>query len=188
MPRLFTAIEIPADVVDALARARGGIFGARWHQPADYHITLRFIGDVDRRMADDIADALEQVRRRPVSIRFDGLSWFGGDKPRAIVARIKSTPELSELQAEHESRMRRLGLPAETRNFTPHVTLAGVRGVSPLAVADYLGARGALDAPPFEASEFVLYSARDGVGGGPYVVEADYPLLEVRDHAAADRR
>ena len=176
MPRLFTAIEIPPTVADALASARGGIFGARWREPGDYHITLRFIGDVDTRMARDIADALEMVRRPSVSIQFDGLSWFGGDKPRAVVARIKPTPELIDLQAEHERRLRRLGLPPETRNFTPHVTLAGLRSASTLAIADYLGSRGALKAPPFEAPRFVLYSARDSVGGGPYIVEVDYPL------------
>ena len=176
MPRLFTAIEIPAAVADALAAARGGIYGARWREPDDYHITLRFIGDVDARMASEIADSLDAVRKSPVSIQFDGLNWFGGEKPRAIVARIKPTPGLIDLQAEHERRLRRLGLPPETRNFTPHVTLASLRSASTLAVADYLGARGALKAPPFEAPRFVLYSARDSVGGGPYIVEVDYPL------------
>jgi len=188
MPRLFTAIEVPAEIANALASARGGIFGARWTEPTDYHITLRFIGDVDRRVADDIAETLEWVRRAPFTIQFDGLHWFGGDRPRAIIARVKSTPELAELQAEQESRMRRLGLPPETRNFTPHVTLASLRGVSPLAVADYLGVRGALDAPSFEAAQFVLYSARDSVGGGPYVVEVEYPLRGARADAAANRR
>jgi RNA 2',3'-cyclic 3'-phosphodiesterase len=176
MPRLFTAIEIPAAVADALAAARGGIYGARWCEPDDYHITLRFIGDVDGRMASEIADTLDTVRKSPVSIQFDGLNWFGGEKPRAIVARIKPTPGLIDLQAEHERRLRRLGLPPETRNFTPHVTLASLRSVSPFAVADYLGVRGALPAPSFEAERFVLYSARAPVGGGPYVVELDYPL------------
>jgi RNA 2',3'-cyclic 3'-phosphodiesterase len=176
MPRLFTAIEIPAAVADALATARGGIYGARWREPDDYHITLRFIGDVDARMASEVADVLDAVRKSPVSIQFDGLNWFGGEKPRAIVARIKPTPGLIDLQAEHERRLRRLGLPPETRNFTPHVTLASLRSVSPFAVADYLSVRGALPAPSFEASRFVLYSARASVGGGPYVVELDYPL------------
>ena len=176
MPRLFTALEIPPGVADALASARGGIFGARWSEPSDYHVTLRFIGDVDARLASDIVEALDMVRRPPVSVQFDGLSWFGGDKPRAIVARIKPTPELIELQGEHERRLRRLALPPDTRNFAPHVTLARLRGVSTLAVADYLGARGALKPPSFEAPRFVLYSARDSVGGGPYIVEVDYPL------------
>lgn len=177
MPRLFTGIEIPTEIARNLAEMRGGVFGARWIDAADYHVTLRFIGDVDARTADDIVETLDEVRRRPVRIAFEGLHWFGGDKPRAIVARLKNDPALMDLQASLERRMRRIGLSPETRNFTPHVTLARLRSVSPLALADYLGARGALPASPFEPERFVLFSARDSVGGGPYRVEATYPLV-----------
>jgi 2'-5' RNA ligase len=176
MPRLFTGLKIPAPSAAALASARGGVHGARWIEPSEYHLTLRFIGDVDLRAARDVAEALAAIRRPPVSVSFEGLSWFGADRPRAIVAKIKPTTPLIELQGEHERRLRRIGLPPEPRNFTPHVTLARLRSVSAAAVADYLSARGALVAPPFEASRFVLYSARESVGGGPYVVEAAYPL------------
>lgn len=176
MPRLFSGLEIPADVAAVLAGARGGVLGARWIEPSDYHVTLRFIGDVDLRAAREIAETLAEIRRASVTIRFEGLGWFGGDKPRAIVARVKPNPALTELQAEHERRLRRIGLAPDPRNFTPHVTLARLRSVGPAAVADYLTVRGALAAPAFEARRFVLYSARDSVGGGPYVVEADYPL------------
>jgi 2'-5' RNA ligase len=176
MPRLFTALELTPEAEAALAQTRGGLLGARWIDPEDYHVTLRFIGDVDARTADEIADILWQVRRPAAPIAFEALAWFGGDKPGAIVARIRANPGLSELQSDHERRLRRLGLPPETRNFLPHVTLARMRSVSALAVADYLASRGALDAPSFAAQRFVLYSARDTVGGGPYVVEAAYPL------------
>ena len=176
MPRLFTGLELPETVAGAVALARGGVYGARWMDPADYHITLRFVGDVDAGVARDIADTLDEIRRPPVTVRFEGLSWFGGDKPRALVARIRPDPALVELQAEHERRMRRIGLPPETRKYAPHVTLARLRRVGPRAVADYLAARGALDVENFTAERFVLYSSRESVGGGPYVVEAAYPL------------
>ena len=176
MPRLFAALPIPAEVALALAAARGGVFGARWIEPSDYHVTLRFVGDVDVHAAREVADGLASVRQPPIAVDFDGLSWFGGDKPRAIVARIRPSPPLVELQGRLERRLRRVGLPPETRNFAPHVTLARLRGVSPVAVADYLGARGHFAPPSFEARRFTLFSARDSVGGGPYLVEADYPL------------
>jgi 2'-5' RNA ligase len=176
MPRLFTALELPEDVGAALALARGGLIGARWIEPEDYHITLRFIGDIDARLADEVLAALDEVARPPVAIAFEGLSWFGGDRPRAIVAKVKPAATLTELAADHERRLRRLGLPPETRNFTPHVTLARMRGVSPASVADYLASRGRLEAPGFLATSFALMSARDGVGGGPYVAEAEFPL------------
>lgn len=176
MPRLFTGLEVPASVASAIALARGGVPGARWVEPSDYHVTLRFVGDVDQRATHAIAETLDEIRRPPAVVRFEGLSWFGGDKPRALVARIHADPALVELQAEHERRFRRIGLEPETRKFTPHVTLARLRGVKPRAVADYLAVRGGLAVDGFTAERFVLFSSRDSVGGGPYVVEASYPL------------
>jgi RNA 2',3'-cyclic 3'-phosphodiesterase len=176
MPRLFTALELPETVVGQLALMRGGVVGARWLEPEDYHVTLRFIGDIDARAARDIAETLGDIRRPKTQIRFEELSWFGGDKPRAIVAKVKSEPALMDLQAEQERRLRRIGIEPETRKYTPHVTLARLRGVAQRAIADYLAARGAFLAEAFTAERFVLYSARDGSGGGPYVVEAAYPL------------
>ena len=176
MPRLFTGLEIPAAVADRLAIYRGGLFGARWIEPSDYHITLRFIGDVTVGIANEIAECLDDVFLPAPDVAFERLDGFGGDKPRAIIARVQPSPELRDLQADQERRMRRLGLPAETRKFTPHVTLARLRSIPPLAVADYLASRGALEVPGFRAARFVLYSAKDSVGGGPYVVEAGYPL------------
>ena len=128
------------------------------------------------RAARDIAETLGDISRPKTQVRFEGLSWFGGDKPRALIAKVKTEPALMDLQAELERRLRRIGLEPETRKFTPHVTLARLRGVSQAAMADYLAARGALMAESFTAERFVLYSAREGSGGGPYVVEAAYPL------------
>lgn len=176
MPRLFTGLEVPQAVVGQLALLRGGVVGARWLEPDDFHITLRFIGDVDGRAARDIAETLVDTRRPKVPVRFEGLSWFGGDKPRALVAKVKPEPALMDLQADQERRLRRIGVEPETRKYTPHVTLAYLRGVGQAPVANYLAARGALFADSFAAERFVLYSAREGSGGGPYVVEAAYPL------------
>jgi 2'-5' RNA ligase len=176
MPRLFTALELPERVASQLALMRGGIAGARWLEPEDYHITLRFVGDIDAGAARDIDDTLGDIHRPKTLVRFEGLSWFGGDKPRAIVAKVKAEPALIDLQAEQERRLRRIGVEPETRKYTPHVTLARLRGVGQAAVASFLGSRGALIADSFTAERFVLYSAREGSGGGPYVVEAAYPL------------
>ncbi len=119
MPRLFTALELPERVAGQLALARGGVVGARWLEPGDYHITLRFVGDIDARRARDIAETLGDIRRPKVFVRFEGLSWFGGDEPRAIVARVKADPALMDLQAEQERRLRRIGVEPETRKYTP---------------------------------------------------------------------
>jgi 2'-5' RNA ligase len=176
MPRLFTALEIPADVAMALSLLRGGLPGARWIDPENYHLTLRFIGDIDGATANDVASMLDRVARHAFDISIQGLTSFGGRKPRAVVATAAPSRALTELQAEHERLMQRVGLEPEGRKYTPHVTLARLRDTSSREVADYLAAREPFRTPPFRASRFVLYSSRASVGGGPYVVEAAYPL------------
>ena len=176
MVRLFTGLEIPDDVGDSLAMLRGGLPGARWINAENYHLTLRFIGDIDDRLAQEIAHLMNQVRRPPFDLRLDGLASFGGRKPRAIFAAAAPTAALMDLQAEQERLLRRVGLEPEGRKFTPHVTLARLRETSSRQVADYLAVRGHFRSRSFPVSRFVLFSSRASVGGGPYVVEADYPL------------
>ncbi len=176
MPRLFTGLEIPSDIVLDLASLRGGLSGARWVDSENYHMTLRFIGDIDDATARDVSGALEQIKRPPFTVTLEGLDTFGGGRPRAIVAKAKAVGPLVELQAEQERLMRRIGVRPELRKFTPHVTLARLRDASAAAVAAYLAARGLFSSRRFEATRFVLFSARAATGGGPYVVEVAYPL------------
>ena len=176
MPRLFTGLEIPAEVSQTLSNLRGGLPGARWIDPENYHVTLRFIGDIDGMSANEIASMLFRVDRKPFEVKVQGLQSFGGRKPRAVVATIAPSKPLMELQAELERMMQRIGLDPEGRKFIPHVTLARLRDSSSRDVADYLSTRAALFNSSFRVSRFVLFSARASVGGGPYVVEADYPL------------
>ncbi|MSP45358.1 MAG: RNA 2',3'-cyclic phosphodiesterase [Xanthobacteraceae bacterium] len=176
MPRLFTGLEIPAALRQELSLLRGGLPGARWIDPENYHITLRFIGDVDDDIAQEIAWLLGKVRRKNFELRLDGVQSFGGRKPRAVVATAAPSQPLMELQAEHERLMQRVGFEPEGRKYTPHVTLARLRDSSSFEVAEYLSARAMFRSPPFAVSRFVLFSSRASVGGGPYVIEAAYPL------------
>jgi RNA 2',3'-cyclic 3'-phosphodiesterase len=176
MPRLFTGLEIPSDIGQALATLRGGLPGARWINPENYHLTLRFIGDVDDTVAHEVASLLGRVKRGAFDLHLDGLTSFGGRKPRAVVANVSPAQALLEVQAEQERLMQRIGLEPEGRKYTPHVTVARLRESSSRDVAEYLAARGFFRTSPFKISRFVLFSARASVGGGPYVVEASYPL------------
>lgn len=184
MPRLFTALEIPRDAALSLSLLRGGLPGARWIDVENYHLTLRFIGDVEGHMADEIADALDRVRRPSFSLTLSGVGAFGGKKPHAVWAGVLPSPGLAALQAEVDRICQRLGVPADPRKFTPHVTLARLRNSSPVDVAKYLSARGNFAAMPFRVGRFVLMSSRDSVGGGPYVVEEAWPLYGADSRAA----
>ncbi len=176
MPRLFTGLEIPSGLATELAMMRGGLSGARWIDIENYHLTLRFIGDINDATADEVDAMLQQIRRKPFTVTLEGLDFFGGDKPRAIVAKAQPSPPLVELQAEQERLIRRIGIPPEPRRFLPHVTLARLRDASNQDVADYLSVRGYFPTRVFTAERFVLFSSRASVGGGPYVVEDSYAL------------
>jgi 2'-5' RNA ligase len=176
MPRLFTGVEIPTEIAERLSLLRGGLAGARWIDSENYHLTLRFIGDVDMVAAEAVAEALSRVRRRPFALRFTGVGALGTRKPHAVVANVEASAPLRELQAEHERIMQRIGLPPEGRKYTPHVTLARLRGGNSRDIADYLSLRGGFVAGAFDVDRFVLFSSRDSIGGGPYVIEEAYVL------------
>jgi 2'-5' RNA ligase len=176
MPRLFAGLEIPAEIGQSLSNLRGGLPGARWIDPENYHVTLRFIGDIDGMSANEIASMLFRINRKPFEVKVQGLQSFGGRKPRAVVASVEPSRPLIELQAELERLMQRIGLDPEGRKFTPHVTLARLHDASSQDVADYLSVRGYFPSRTFMASRFVLFSSRASTGGGPYVVEDSYAL------------
>ncbi len=176
MPRLFTALEIPRDAAMSLSLLRGGLPGARWIDVENYHLTLRFIGDVEGHVADEIANALDRVRRPAFSLTLSGVGAFG-KKPHAVWAGVAPSPDLNALQGEIERICQRLGLPSDPRKFAPHVTLARLKNGNPGDVAHYLSARGNFSTLPFRVGRFVLMSSRDSIGGGPYIVEEAWPLL-----------
>ncbi|AAN29040.1 2'-5' RNA ligase [Brucella abortus 01-4165] len=177
MPRLFTALEIPRDAALSLSLLRGGLPGARWIDVENYHITLRFIGDVEGHMADEIANALDRVRRPEFMLNLSGVDAFGSKKPHSIYAGVSPSPGLNALQAEIERICQRLRLPADPRKFTPHVTLARLKNARIEDVVHYLSGRANFATLPFKVGRFVLMSSRDSVGGGPYIVEEAWPLM-----------
>jgi 2'-5' RNA ligase len=128
MPRLFTGVELPPDVALDLSIMRGGIEGARWIDPESYHVTLRFMGDIPERVAAELSDELSRVVAMPsFKLSLAGMGVFGSKKPHSLYVKVEECADLRRLQAMHERICQSLGLPPETRKFTPHVTLARLR-------------------------------------------------------------
>ena len=177
MPRLFTGIEIPAEQREKLYRLRMPLpGGGKWADPANYHLTLRFCGDIEKAQATELIDRLAGISMDAFEIRLTGVGAFGGNDPHAIWAGVEPSAELEALARTNERAARAVGLPPEARAFKPHVTLARLRSASPDQVARILGRIGAFRSQPFLVGRFVLFSSRPKVGGGPYVVEEAFPL------------
>ena len=184
MPRLFTALEIPRNAAMSLSLLRGGLPGARWIDVENYHITLRFIGDIDNRTADEVVDRLDRIDRPEFQISLTGMGSFGSKKPHSIWAGVSPSPEMTALQGEIERICQRIGLPSDPRKFMPHVTMARLRSSRLDDTVHYLSGRGNFRTSSFTVGRFVLMSSKESVGGGPYIVEEAFPLHEARSNSS----
>jgi 2'-5' RNA ligase len=176
MPRLFTGLEIPRDIRQRLALLRAPLARAKWIEPEDMHITLRFAGDIDARTADEFADLLCAIRGKPFLVTIRGVGAFGGREPRVLWAGVEAGSDLTALYRANERAARAAGIKPDAHDFRPHVTLARMRGGPQRGVARFLEENSDLRIEPFLATQFVLLSAKPGSGGPPYGLEGAYPL------------
>ena len=174
--RLFAAILLPEDVRRELARLAGGLPGARWSPEENYHLTLRFIGEVDRGFAEELAEALSFVGGEGFELAIRSLGSFGGARPRLVWAGVDGSAPLTALRRRTEAALERAGLPREERKFSPHITLARTAGARPAAIAAWLEDRGAFALPPFAVDGFSLMSSRLGGEAPVYREEVRYPF------------
>ena len=174
--RLFSAIGVPEEIGAELALFRGGLPDARWVEPADLHVTLAFLGEVDGPTAEDLAAALSDIRVAPFDVHLTGLGIFGADRPHAIVALAQRSAPLLALEAAHRAIMQRLGVGDHVRKYTPHVTLARLRRTSAGEVAGWMSQQPAFHPLAWSAQRFAVYSSRTSRGGGPYVAEVEFAL------------
>jgi 2'-5' RNA ligase len=149
-----------------------GIEGARWVDEENLHLTLRFVGEVERPAADDLAAALDQIAAAPFTLTIDGVGHFDkrnrhGTWPRALWARVPRYGALHELRAKVEHACVVAGLGPELRRFTPHITLARIGG-SVGDIGGWLARFGDLKAGPWEVTEFILYESHLGHTGAFY--------------------
>lgn len=180
MIRLFVALDLPADVRERLSGLGGGVPGALWVDQQNFHLTLRFIGDVDDDVAEDIAAALAEVTAPAFDLVLDGVCVFAtGRRPNVLWVGVEKTPALVHLRDKVESALVRLGMPPEDRKFAPHVTLARLRDAPPARVARFIEERGLFRAGPIPIDSFALYASLRGSGGPVYRMLADYPLTDL---------
>jgi 2'-5' RNA ligase len=176
--RLFVGLPLPDDVRDRLAVLSAGVPGARWVQPEMMHLTLRFIGEVDRGWLDDIDSALQSVTTPAFELSLASVGhWERKGKATQLWAGVEKNPALLRLRDKIESALVRLGLEPEGRKFSPHVTLARLSEANPGRVAHFLGEHGLFRSPAMAVESFTLFSSFLSHTGAIYTAEAEYPLM-----------
>jgi RNA 2',3'-cyclic 3'-phosphodiesterase len=177
MIRLFVALALPAEVKAQLAELAGGIPGAKWVAPENYHLTLRFIGEVEAWRAQEIDDALLAIRARPFTLSLRGVGVFEkAGRLGPLWVGVEKTPALAFLRTKVETALQRIGLEPERKRFAPHVSLARVERAAPDKLIAYLQAHSLFRAPPVAVERFALYSSRLGKEQAVHVPEVEYAL------------
>ena len=175
MPRLFTGIEIPEEIREALSALEVPIPGVDWIDEDNLHVTLRFFGDINVGQSRDLTDLLQTLDADAFNLKLAGLGTFGTE-PHTLYASVETNPALDILARANDRAARGAGLPPAKRPFKPHVTLARLRYADPVKLARYLSVNGRLAFEPVFIHRFALFSSKPRTGGGPYVTEELYPL------------
>jgi len=175
MHRLFVAIEPPPAVREYLLGIMGGVPNARWQDDQQLHLTLRFIGEVDRHGAQDIASALAGVRQPPFEIALAGVGSFVKRGRGTLWAGVKPLEPLGSLHKKVDQACLRAGVAPDRRAYHPHVTLARV-GRTAGPVEPFIARCSGLSGSPFTVEDFCLYESTLGSEGAAYTIVERYPL------------
>jgi 2'-5' RNA ligase len=172
MLRLFVALELPVTMRDVLLGAMGGVAGARWQRDDQLHLTLRFIGEVDRHHAADIAAALDGVRCEPLELALAGPGSFDRrGRIDTLWVGVRPAEDVAALAQRINQALLRVGIPADTRAFVPHITVArlprGAGGISEFPAQ-------ALPTTRFRINGFALWESRLAHDGADYLVIERY--------------
>lgn len=176
MHRLFVALRPPREVRSTLLELMGGVQGARWQDDDQLHLTLRFIGEVDARMAEDAAAALAAIHAPPLDLRLNGVGQFETrGRPNAFWAGVAPRDPLAALHRKVDAALCRAGLEPERRAYLPHITIARLPG-SAGQTDRFLAEHAALTSPSFHIAHMTLYESTLGHGGAIYEPVERYAL------------
>jgi RNA 2',3'-cyclic 3'-phosphodiesterase len=175
--RLFVAIRPPSHVRDILADAMSESGDFRWQQDDQLHLTLRFIGEIERPTAEDLAGALGQIQFPALELMLAGAGRFEQRSGGALWAGVEPKAELAALASKIERVCQSVGLDPERRAFRPHITLARWRGRRDREVREFLERTRGLSSPPFAVAAFSLFESRLSRHGAHYEEVERFSLI-----------
>ena len=177
MLRLFVGIEFPPELKLRLSLLETALPGARWIDPGNLHLTLRFIGEITEDVAADVDEALAQLKARRFTLQLAGTGVFGGNRPHILWVGVERDPDLILLHDRIELALIRIGLAPEPRRFAPHVTMARLRDPVLDMLGHFLAAHARFRADPLPVVHFSLVASFPTKAGSVYEDQADYPLI-----------
>jgi 2'-5' RNA ligase len=175
--RLFVGIDLPWELRERLDALEGNIPGARWVPSENFHLTLRFIGEVGKHQAEEIDLALATLKARAFDLTLAGVGTFAkGGRETTLWVGVERNAQLEHLQNKVETALQRIGLEPERRRFTPHITLARLDNPSPAKLIAFVQAHNLFRAEPMPVRHFTLFSSLLCKDAPVYTAEVEYPL------------
>ncbi|MBC6438979.1 MAG: RNA 2',3'-cyclic phosphodiesterase [Rhodospirillales bacterium] len=178
-PPLFVAIAMPLEIATRLEATCGGVPGARWVPAENMHVTLRYLGELDGTLADDVCAVLTEIEAERFELAIAGVNRFGNRKDSHVLfTGLAPREPLKRLRDKIEIGLQRLGVKADERKYHPHVTLARLHRAQPDRVGRFLEANGLMTSQPFGVESFSLYESIRGSDGAVYREIERYGLRE----------
>ncbi|MCK5153077.1 MAG: RNA 2',3'-cyclic phosphodiesterase [Spirochaetales bacterium] len=177
MYRLFIAVPIPSQIKRNLLQLRSNIPGAKWTLDDQFHITLKFIGEVDGQVFSDIRNKLSEIIMDKFLLQIKGVGYFASGKlPKSLWAGLEESQQLIRLKNKLERSLYLCGINREGRKFRPHVTLARLKNIQINSVSNFLFSNDNFTTENFIIDEFRLYSSKLYPHGAVHNIEAVYSL------------
>ncbi|MFN4159549.1 MAG: RNA 2',3'-cyclic phosphodiesterase [Gemmobacter sp.] len=181
MIRAFLALDPPEDIRARLTVLQFLLPLPRRVDPADFHLTLTWLGEVPDPVLAALDDDLSGLRAAPFALNLASVGLFGGGAPRAVWAGLAPCEPLTRLQARTDRLARQAGARIEARRFLPHVTLGRFAPPAPdaaLRLERAVVAEAGFRAGPWPVTTLTLFRSWPSVREGPrYERLADYPLV-----------
>lgn len=176
--RLFVGLDLPSELRQRVAMlSGGGIPGARWVPAENYHVTLRFIGEAPRYLAEEIDHALAALKGRAFPLTLAGVGTFAkGGRSQSLWVGVERNPQIDLLQSKIETALQRCGLEPERRRFQPHLTLARLDNAAEAKLVGFVQAHNLFRAEPVMMQHFTLFSSLLGKDQPVYTPEVEYEL------------
>ncbi len=176
MQRLFIGIDPPALIKDQLLLLQGAVSAARWQTRAQLHLTLRFIGEVDRHQAQDVSAAMHSLSHPALALSLSGAGLFDKNgKVHTLYVGVSPEAQLKTLHNKVDQALVRVGIAPEKKAYLPHITLARLNHHR-ADLASFMALQGGVASAPFEVTDICLYESTLTRDGAVYTILGRYFL------------
>ena len=176
MTRLFVGLKIPEDIREELLSLCSGLENVRWVKKENFHITLQFIGEVQKSYLDDLVQSLSEIRFSQFDLTLNGINFFNSTGLiRSIWIGIREKENLMRLHSKINISIEKAGISFKRRKFMPHVSIARFTRQPVSRFQDYIEGNALFSSRSFTIENFTLFESVLKPDGPIYLTNTTFP-------------